>query len=125
MAKFDNGDRIQVRDNGLTGTIWAVVRDYSDGGVTEEYEVKWDHFPNTTSNYMASDTDDLWDLIGQIKGDQEAKDVKLPVSEESYQYWYGIPQDKVKFPKECEHKWVEVGFTFTKTVCYHCDKEKT
>lgn len=23
-----------------------------------------------------------------------------------------------------EHKWVDIGFRFTKYVCYHCDKEQ-
>lgn len=25
---------------------------------------------------------------------------------------------------DCAHKWIDVGFNFTKDVCYYCNKEK-
>jgi len=124
MAKFDNGDRFEVKTNGLKGTIKYVIRDYTDYGMVEEYEVKWDSFSQSFRNsYMADDVDDLWDKIADIKNDTYSQ---LYADDAKSNLPYGIygvmPGDNVK--KDCEHKWVEVGFQFTKMVCYHCDKEK-
>lgn len=124
MAKFDNGDRFQVKENGLKGTIHRVYRDYTDYGLVEEYEVKWDNYHQTCRNsYMADEIDDLWDKIADLKNDAYSQ-MYADDQKSSLPYGlYGVlPGENVK--KDCEHKWVEVGFTFTKTVCYHCDKEK-
>lgn len=114
------GDRFEVIENGLTG----VVNGVSFNSIQQEWEyyVTWDSFPNKGQVcYMVDDTKDLWKKIDDI-ADALPKGYVDQDREERFknQYLGEFPKEK----KECEHKWVEIGFTHTKTVCYHCDKEK-
>lgn len=135
--KFQSGDSIQVKENGFTGVIFSVHNLYRGPNNTfigTNYTVLWDHWPNP-GTYMASDVDDLWEKVAQIKdahilsgpgsGYINQDPDLLPKGVISQRNCEGadikyVPQEK----KECDHKWVEVGFLHTKTVCYHCDVEK-
>lgn len=126
--KFQPGDRIRVKENGLTGTILAVAKINQD----DSYIVMWDHYFHPLS-YMANQIDDdLWEQIGKIK---DAHILSIPGSGYVNQDPDVLPPGRglhhidIKITvgdekKECNHKWVEVGFMHTKTVCYHCDVEK-
>jgi len=125
---FQRGDRFQVKENGLCGTVDAVDSCYDFDEEIHEYHVVWDHKPGHSYSYMHSDVKDLWDKIDSIAGQQVVgldyapadtndRTVKLP---EGVSIPYKLDNAKVA----CDHKWVEVGFMHTKTVCYHCDMEK-
>lgn len=135
--KFSKGDRIRVKDRGHQGTVKGV----SFNSIQQEWEyyILWDSFPEKGECcYMASDTDDLWNKIDSIADAQvnhllphgfgpgksyvnQDPDV-LPAGRISIK----VDGQEVAYvpKKECDHKWVEVGFSHTKTVCYHCDMEK-
>lgn len=131
---FQRGDRFQVKENGLCGTVDAVDSCYDFDEEIHEYHVVWDHKPGHSYSYMHSDVKDLWDKIDSIAGQQvvgldyapaDTND-RLPrgLNSSSPEFMnHGVmPGESTK--KQCEHRWVEVGFTHTKTVCYYCDKEK-
>ncbi|NJO48189.1 MAG: hypothetical protein HC840_00575 [Leptolyngbyaceae cyanobacterium RM2_2_4] len=119
------GDRIRVKDRGHLATVKAA----SFNSIHQEWEyyVIWDGFPEKGECcYMASDADKLWEKIDEI-ADAQINHLlphgfglgKSYVNQDPDLYHAGIIPNK-----ECDHKWVEVGFNHTKTVCYHCDKEK-
>lgn len=124
---FQKGDRIRVKENGLT----AIVSGTSFNSIHQESEVYviWDSFKNKGECcYMTAEVKDLWEKIDSIAGQQVVgldyapadtndRTVKLP---EGVSIPYKLDNAKVA----CDHKWVEVGFMHTKTVCYHCDMEK-
>lgn len=130
---FQKGDRIRVKENGLT----AIVSGTSFNSIHQESEVYvvWDSFKNKGECcYMTADVKDLWEKIDSIAGQQvvgldyapaDTND-RLPrglnSSSPDFMSHGVMPGEATK--KECQHKWVEVGFMHTKTVCYHCDMEK-
>lgn len=121
---FNPGDRIRVKENGLTGTIHKVNNIYRGHYkitqlVETEYHVQWDHWHNSNS-YMASDVGDMWEKIDAIADAADAGVLSLPHGIDFIPLDLQI--DGIK--TACDHKWVEVGFRHTKTVCYHCDMEK-
>lgn len=115
---FKTGDRIRVKENGFTGTVGGTSKTMSQDDV---YFLVWDHISGCYA-YMANQVGDLWEKIHEIAEEASAGYVNqdgdfLPHG------MYGVqPGESIK--KECDHKWVEVGFQHTKTVCYHCDMEK-
>lgn len=130
---FIPGDRIRT-DIGAEATVVSISH-IRTGPFTEdaEYGVIWDHWQHKgICTYMGSSIQDMWELIDQIKDAADAgnilgadpgagyvnQDGNLPVG------MYGMLPGEATSKKDCDHKWVEVGFTFTKIVCYHCDKEK-
>lgn len=127
---FKTGDRIRVKDRGHEGLIAGVS--FNSIHQETEYYVIWDHFQKCGQVcYNASDVGDMWQQIGNLKDAIEAdavgkgyvdQDGELPKGNDIYRYKVQYTyEDK----KECDHKWVEVGFNHSKIVCYHCDKEKT
>lgn len=131
---FNKGDRIRVKENGFLATVKGV----SFNSIHQEWEyyVIWDNMPDKGECcYTANDVGDLWEKVAQIKDanagydpgsgytnqDPDAVSITLPVPKNGYYYEInGRSPEK----KACEHRWVEVGFMHTKTVCYHCDVEK-
>lgn len=64
--KFNSGDRIRVKENGIKGQILAVASSNTMYWYVDyTYSVLWEHSPNI-GTYMASQVDDLWDMIGKI-----------------------------------------------------------
>lgn len=128
---FKVGDRIRVKEKGHMGTINGV----SFNSIQQEWEyyLTWDNFKDKGQIcYMASDVGDMWSIVGKIA---DALDAGIVFSEPGKGYINqdgdtylpsGIPgvHPGESLKKECDHKWVEVGFMHTKTVCYYCDKEK-
>ena len=136
--KFKENDRIEVIKSGLLGTITGIA-----GMLPPSYLVEWDGFPQHGSMcYTAFDVDDLWAKIDEIK---DAHILSLPHGVSintgilagaggyghgyNYGYDYGHdPEDEKKKeekPKStCEHKWVDIGLTRTRMVCYHCGIDK-
>jgi hypothetical protein len=124
-----------VKDNGFFGTVKGV----SFNSIQQEWEyyVAWDIYPGQGPFcYVESDVEDLWEKIARIKDAlssgiildpdplkyyvNQDGDISLPVGNMA-------PQEikRIMCGAYDDHKWVEVGFTHTKTVCYYCDKEKT
>lgn len=125
MALFRPGDRIRVKDGDQhAGLIEALS--YNSMYGNWEYYVRWDNFPKTSYAYIADDSDQLWEKLNSLNNsvDSDADMTGL--------YGTGMPayvppklsNGKVD-PMFCSHKWVDVGFHFTKIVCAHCDKEKS
>lgn len=129
--KFDSKDRIMVKSNYFTGTIIATVL-FNTPKRDLLYHICWDHIPNQMFPYMASDVDDLWEKIAQIKDAtilgvdpgssyiNQDPDRKLPVSSQDWRL--PIFEDDKK--KECDHKWVNASLQFEKLCCYHCGIDK-
>ena len=125
--KFNTGDRFKVIASGLRGRIanagfCSIFR-------LEEYTVVWDSSPHMRTVYLANDCDDLWDFdVCPVI------ETNLPQGNDPFFRMYGGDQEdrstpKAQAPEEenCHihgHKWVEVGFHFTKTICKRCDKEQ-
>lgn len=126
MLKILNrGDRFQVKENGLRGTIDATDSCYDFEEEIHEYHVVWDHTPGRSHSYMHHEVKDLWEKLDAIASQQQVGIDYAPAdtNDRLPRGSYGVmPGEAVK--KECEHRWVEVGFTRTKTVCYYCDMEK-
>lgn len=131
---FQRGDRFKVKKNGLRGTIDAVDSYYDSDEEIHEYHVIWDHAPGHSYSYMHSDVKDRWEKIDSI-ADQQAVGLDYAPADTNDRFPRGInslspefidsgvmPGESIK--QGCDHKWVEVGFMHTKTVCYHCDMEK-
>lgn len=127
MYKFQPNDQFEVKENGLRGLISAVS--FNSIHQEEEYYVIWDAFPDKGEIcYMAADVGDLWAKIGEIADATEDWNGYLPNGvykvDESYSEKCKKVEPEGMKTKECEHKWVEVGFTHTKEVCKFCDTEK-
>ena len=134
--KFEVGDRVREINGPYAGVIEAI----SFNGVYQVYEyvVRWDD--GGLSSYEEASGDTLLALDNVT--------IQLPPGVSGYSHtfhrghpdpdgakrnldsmasMFGVPMDAP--PSEaskqgCQHKWVEVGFMHTKTVCYHCDQEK-
>jgi hypothetical protein len=131
---FQKGDRIRVKENGFMGTIHAVS--YNSIYADNEYYLLWDNFPGKgLCPYLAADVQSTWEKVddadagaGYVNQDPDAVTIQLPnppANGYTYHVYRGNTRiDPIETKKECEHKWVEVGFMHTKTVCYHCDVEK-
>lgn len=140
---FSKYDRIQVKERGHKATIDGV----SFNSIHQEWEyyVTWDSSPEKGSIcYMATDVGDLWEKVAEIKDahifsdpgkgyvnqdpDVLPKGKSFPTDHSNEKPWYpySVGIDFAYIPKkDCTHKWVEVGFNHTKTVCYYCDAEKS
>jgi hypothetical protein len=121
--KLNKGDRFIVNENGLTGKV-----DYVSTA-SDHIWVTWDSFPDKGPiPYAMSDAFAIWTKIdehgNEIGVDYAPADTndKLPKSSTWNPFYGYMPPEEEK--KGCDHKWVEVGFTHTKIVCYHCDMEK-
>lgn len=116
-------DRFEVKENGLTGTVNGV----SFNSIQQEWEyyVTWDSFPNKGQQcYMVNDVKDLWQKLDDIAGALPQGYVNQDPDWKGQSRPNPLSSPVFKDKTSCEHKWVEVGFTHTKTVCYHCDAEK-
>lgn len=123
---FKVNDKFRVKENDLTGVIKGV----SFNSIHQEWEyyVIWDHQWQHKNEYCytASEADNLWEKISEIAAGgagqayvNQDPDL-LPKGYAGIDFAFIPKEDK----KQCQHKWVEVGFHHTKTVCYHCDMEK-
>lgn len=140
---FKANDRFEVKENGLTGTIHAVS--FNSIYQETEYYVTWDSFPEKGQCcYMATDADDMWQKLndltkaleaGQYNIDTDASPGRGYVNQDGHTFTFTIPggytlvgMDLAHPPKQekkdCDHKWIEVGFMHTKIVCKHCDVEQ-
>lgn len=138
---FKKGDRIRSTETGFT----AKVDGTSFNSIYQEDEVyvTWDHMPEKGScGYSISDVASAWMKIDAQDANEAGVDfAPADVNDKqthSFHPWFGTsvkPQGQgidfipIEIKLEdvkvaCEHKWVEVGFMHTKTVCYHCDIEK-
>lgn len=125
MKNFKVGDRIRVIGTAQEAVILKIETSFAFQIAITTYHVVWDNFPEKGQcSYMSTDVDSLWEKIDII-----ADTVTLPVPNAT-PYWYQVQgksdPENTKGPIKfgCDHKWVEVGFTHTKTVCYHCDIER-
>lgn len=125
---FESGDRFRVKERGHTGKVIRTMGLFDANGncVNGSYGVVWDSFPNSgICYYDMSDVKDTWEKVSdsqQIGVDYVPANVNDRLPTGMYPF---IGIDPAFAPKpECDHKWVEVGFTFSKIVCKHCDKEK-
>lgn len=131
---FQANDRFRVKDSGLEGTINAVS--FNSIYQETEYYVTWDAFPEKGQCcHTASNVDSIWEKVTELKkaldaggynGDpgigyiNQDPDI-LPRSRANPNWKWG---DEYEVKKECDHKWVEIGFMHTKMVCKHCDIEQ-
>lgn len=130
---FKVNDKFRVIPNGFVGIIKGV----SFNSIHQEWEyyVEWERYPNQGPFcYVAQQADDLWEKISEIAAggagsgyvNQDPDIIKLDA--DSGPFAVTLPPGRIEFKplisKQCEHKWVEVGFHHTKTVCYYCDMEK-
>jgi len=128
MSKFKANDRIAAIENGFQATVLAVS--FNSIHQEDEYYIMWDNFLyKGVCCYNASEADDLWKKIGQVSHEVSRGYVNqdpdfLPPGHNVVTSVNGYGPGMTKKPEQCEHKWVEVGFQHTKTVCYHCDMEK-
>lgn len=122
---FKVNDKFRVKENGFSGEVKGV----SFNSIHQEWEyyVEWERYPNQGPFcYVAQQADDLWEKISEIAAGgagqayvNQDPDL-LPKGYTGIDFAFIPKEDK----KQCQHKWVEVGFHHTKTVCYHCDMEK-
>lgn len=114
-----SNDRIET-DSGQTGTIKGV----SFNSIEQEWEyyVLWDAFPEKGEcNYKVDDVKDLWQKIDDIAEALPRGYVNQdPDAVFKNQYLGEFPKEK----KECDHKWVDIGFTRSKIICKICDMEQ-
>jgi len=126
MAMFSVGDVIRVKSNGFNATVTQVDHLYGSHLLMEiSYTVNW-QLSGMTCTYKEEDIKNDW-VLETILGNATNSTVTI---QNSSQYSlktdpvYGYRIEPISNKKECDHKWVEVGFTSNKTICYHCDKEK-
>jgi hypothetical protein len=129
MAMFNIGDVIRVKSNGFNATVLRVDTLYGSTLMLEiKYGVYW-HLSGMAGDYLEEDVKNDW-VLETILGNATNSNVTVATQAASSQYShktdpvYGFRIDTASNKKECDHKWVEIGFTSNKTVCYYCDKEK-
>lgn len=131
---FDIGDRFKVIENGLTGLICGVNKNFSNKGMFVELEVMWDHenadpFSRSKKrSYNLNDVQNLWqNLGGSIK--PQPVTVTLPIPQNGRPTHYTIhrnsgPDETVKLD-ECDHNWKTYeGFSSSYEYCTKCDRKK-
>jgi hypothetical protein len=113
---FKKGDRIRASDTGWTATVDGTS--FNSIYQEDEVYVTWDHMQDKGSCGYA---------ISQILGSWVKENSVPQAMYVGIDFAYADVNDRsveLEIKKPCQHKWVEVGFTHTKTVCYHCDAEK-
>lgn len=132
-AKFDLWDRIEVKSNGLKARVVTINHRRVQGFITfTEYGVIWDSGGGgQICSYMAHDVDPIWEKLDSIKASQmedEGNPGKGYTNQDGLpRGLYGFDPAYPPYPplkKECDHKWVDIGFTHSKIVCKHCDMEQ-
>lgn len=109
MSVFKKGDRFKVKKNDLTGTIEDVCYNPTYGEY--DYSVSWDHMlPHHLYSYSERDGLLDWD---KIQDSPHSLPKGLTINEVG---------DVVR--EGCEHKWVDVGFSYSKMVCKTCNAEQ-
>lgn len=144
MKEFKKGDRFKYNSySGIqTGTINAV----SFNSIQQEWEyyVTYDG-PLSYMGVVCHTVDsvgNLWEEIDKIADANDQSPPDLPIGLKGFLDQQGIPEmvntdagdvtwqyktihlgpDYSK--SGCDHKWVDVGFSFTKVVCKHCNMEQ-
>lgn len=131
MTKLSTGDRVVE----VTSRYMGVVENVSFNSIFQEneYFIRWDDgglsmFTELEAEHKLAKDNGQGHAMTLPPGFQ----FKVPTSG-----WHNvsvnlsdlsigspISHDPTDKSKSCDHKWVEVGFTHTKMVCYHCDQEQ-
>lgn len=137
LIKFKRGDRVKF-DWGANPATEAFIKEFAfvDNKDENVYQVIFDdgsHLLRLESDLTLVASFKVGDEVG-VRGTticgiiKEIVDnkAKIPLSDYVDGYYefsdiYKVYQDSAQ---ECSHKWIDIGFNFTKEVCYYCDKEK-
>lgn len=125
---FNSGDRIRVKQNGLTGLIVAISV-HVQAHVTTEYvfNVMWDHSNNGGHDYTfnsMSEAEQMWELDGG-KTVQNTRHAQNPFNQRPSQGIHFIPIEiKIGDVKvaDCNHEWQDyTGLMTSYKFCKKCD----